>query len=74
MERDWTPGLCRLLGLAAHDLPAIWDADFFHGEAPDAWALCEINASSVFPIPDEAPAAIARTIAARLGVGAPATG
>jgi hypothetical protein len=70
MERDWTPGLCRTLGLAPGDLPAIWDADFLRGE-PDAegqdrHVLCEINASSVFPMPDEAPAAIASVLAGRL--------
>lgn len=71
MEREWTPGLCRVLGLAPDDLPVIWDADFLLGErtadGEDRYVLCEINASSVFPIPDEAPAAMARPLAAKLG-------
>jgi hypothetical protein len=71
MERDWTPALCRLLGIEPQDLPVIWDADFLLGErtaaGEDRYVLCEINASSVFPIPDEAPAAMARTLAEKLG-------
>jgi hypothetical protein len=71
MERDWTPALCGLLGIEPRDLPVIWDADFLPGErtaaGEDSYVLCEINASSVFPIPDEAPAAIARTLAEKLG-------
>jgi len=48
----------------------IWDADFMLG-APDAdgadtYVLGEINVSSVFPFPDEAPALIAARIADRL--------
>ena len=56
MERDWTPGLCRTLAIAPDDLPVIWDADFLLGprtvEGEDIYVLCEINATSVFPIPD----------------------
>ncbi|MDE2487452.1 MAG: hypothetical protein KGO51_08645, partial [Alphaproteobacteria bacterium] len=48
----------------------IWDADFLLGEkdatGQDGYVLCEINASAVFPMPDEAPAAIAKLLAARL--------
>lgn len=66
MEEDWTPGLCRALGLEPDDLPLVWDADFLLGPGPDSYVLCEINASSVFPIPAEAPAAIARTLTQRL--------
>lgn len=69
MERDWTPGLSRALDLEADDLPLIWDADFLLGpkaEGEDSYVLCEINASSVFPMPAEAPAAIARALAQRL--------
>jgi hypothetical protein len=74
MEQDWTPGLCRALGLETGELPAIWDADFLLGpkdpDGQDRYVLCEINASSVFPMPDQAPAAIARTLAARLALAA----
>jgi hypothetical protein len=70
MERDWTPGLCRTLGIDPGDLPAIWDADLLLGPkragGEDSYVLCEINASSAFPMPDEAPAAIAATLVARL--------
>jgi hypothetical protein len=70
MERDWTPGLSRLLGIAPDDLPVIWDADLLLGpktpEGDDSYVLCEINVSAVFPIPDEAPEALARTTLKRL--------
>jgi len=70
MERDWTPGMARLLEIDPDDLPAIWDADFLLGpksvDGEDSYVLCEINASSVFPMPEEAPAAIAQTLLRRL--------
>jgi hypothetical protein len=70
MERDWTPGLARRLGIAPDDLPVIWDADLLLGpktsEGDDSYVLCEINVSSVFPIPDEAPRALAKTTLERL--------
>jgi len=71
MERDWTPALCERLDIDPGDLPVIWDADFLLGErtseGEDRYVLCEVNVSSVFPMPDEAPAAMARTLAAKLG-------
>jgi hypothetical protein len=70
MERDWAPGLARLLDIAADDLPVIWDADLLLGpktpQGDDSYVLCEINVSSVFPIPDEAPQALAETTLRRL--------
>ena len=70
MENDWTPGMARALDIDLIDLPVIWDADFLLGPATfdgqDSYVLCEINASSVFPIPDEAPDAIAETLIRRL--------
>jgi hypothetical protein len=70
MERDWTPGLCRTLGIAPDDLPVIWDADFLLGpkdaNGDDSYVLCEINANAVFPIPDEAPDALAGVTLDRL--------
>jgi len=70
MEREWAPGLCRTLSIAPDDLPVIWDADFLLGpktpDGEDSYVLCEINASSVFPIPDEAPDALARIALDRL--------
>ena len=70
MERDWTPGLMAALGLDRDAMPIIWDADFLYGprdaEGRDTYVLCEINVSSVFAIPDETPAAIARLTLERL--------
>ena len=72
MEREWVPGLMKLLDIAAPELPLIWDADFLYGPrtaaGEDTYVLCEINVSSVFPIPDEAPDEIARLVEARLRV------
>jgi hypothetical protein len=70
MEDEWTPQLTSLLNIAQRDLPIIWDADFMLGpptpDGADSYVLGEINVSSVFPIPDEAPTEIARCVADRL--------
>jgi len=70
MEDEWMPQLMSLLDIRPHDLPMIWDADFMLGppgaDGTDTFVLGEINVSSVFPIPDEAPAEIARCVADRL--------
>ena len=70
MEDEWTPQLMSLIDIAATDLPMIWDADFMLGpkgtDGSDSYVLGEINVSSVFPIPDEAPAEIAQGVADRL--------
>jgi hypothetical protein len=70
METEWTPQMMGLLGIDAASLPIIWDADFLYGprdvSGEDTYVLCEINVSSVFAIPDQAPAAIARLALARL--------
>src|SRR5215472_17623976 len=70
MEDEWTPRMMQALGLDAASLPIIWDADFLYGprtaSGEDSYVLCEINVSSVFAIPDQAPAAIAHLAAARL--------
>ena len=69
MEDEWTPQLTSLLGIPWRDLPMIWDADFMLGppgaDGADSYVLGEINVSSVFPIPDEASAEIARRVADR---------
>ena len=53
-------------------LPIIWDADFLYGPrkaaGEDTYVLCEINVSSVFPIPEQAPAAIAQLAKERLAL------
>jgi hypothetical protein len=70
MENEWTPQLISLLDMDKDDLPMIWDADFMLGpvglDGADSYVLGEINVSSVFPIPDEAPAEIAHGVADRL--------
>jgi hypothetical protein len=70
MEDEWTPQLTALLDIPPRDLPMIWDADFMLGprgaDGTDSYVLGEINVSSVFPMPDEAPAEIARRVADRL--------
>jgi hypothetical protein len=70
MEDEWTPQLTSLLDITRSDLPMIWDADFMLGQTgtdgTDSYVLGEINVSSVFPIPDEASAEIARRVADRL--------
>jgi glutathione synthase/RimK-type ligase-like ATP-grasp enzyme len=70
MEDDWTAGMMKTLDIDEGSLPVIWDADFLYGPkdaaGADTYVLCEINASSCFAIPEEAPAAIARTAKHRL--------
>ena len=70
MEDDWVPAMVRRLEINPADLPVIWDADFLYGPknaaGEDTYVLCEINVSAVLPIPDEAPAEIARCVARRL--------
>ena len=56
--------MCNILSLTRDDLPVIWDADFLLGpkddDGNDSYVLCEINISSVFPIPDEAVAPLCK--------------
>jgi hypothetical protein len=70
MEAQWTPQMVGVLGIETGSLPIIWDADFLYGpctaSGEDTYVLCEINVSSVFAIPDQAPAAIARLTLDRL--------
>jgi hypothetical protein len=70
MESEWTPELTQVLGIEAESLPIIWDADFLYGprtaSGEDTYVLCEINVSSVFPFPEQAPSEIARLALARL--------
>ena len=64
MEQEWVPQMVEVLGIDRALLPIIWDADFLYGPRTatghDTYVLCEINVSSCFAVPDEAPAAIAR--------------
>ena len=71
METEWTPQMMEVLGIDRRSLPIIWDADFLYGPETasnkDSYVLCEINVSSCFAIPDQAPAAIARLALNRMG-------
>ena len=70
METEWVPRMMQTLGLDRASMPIIWDADFLYGprtaSGEDTYVLCEINVSSVFAIPDQAPAAIAQLARERL--------
>ena len=70
MESEWTPQMMQLLGIDTDSLPIIWDADFLYGPrdaaGQDTYVLCEINVSSVFPFPEQAPLEIARLAMTRL--------
>lgn len=70
MESDWVPQMMQTLSLGRAAMPIIWDADFLYGpqtaSGGDSYVLCEINVSSVFAIPDQAPVAIARLAHERL--------
>jgi hypothetical protein len=70
MEREWVPQMMAALDIDRALLPVIWDADFLYGprtaSGEDSYVLCEINVSSCFAIPDQAPAAIARLVLHRL--------
>ena len=70
MEREWVPQMMATLDIAREQLPIVWDADFLYGpktpKGEDSYVLCEINVSSVFPIPDDAPDAIGRLVAETL--------
>ena len=60
------PELKRILCLATHSLPVIWDADFLRG-ADDRYVLCEINVSSTFAFPEHAMPTVARAALACIG-------
>ncbi len=64
MEDEWVPQTIEILGIDRTRLPIIWDADFLYGprtaSGEDTYVLCEINVSSCFAVPDEAPVAIAQ--------------
>jgi hypothetical protein len=70
MENEWLAELCRTLALDAAQLPIVWDADFLYGQrdpaGADTYVLCEINVSSVYPIPNEALTPLAAATLAQL--------
>jgi hypothetical protein len=66
MESEWMPAMTHLLAIDPASLPVIWDADFLYGpktqSGEDAYVLCEINVSAVFPFPDQVVAKIAQAV------------
>jgi len=70
MESEWIPQMTEALHIRPDELPVIWDADFLYGpktrDGDDTYVLCEINVSSVLPIPDQAPDEIAQSVETRL--------
>lgn len=70
LEGEWVELLRTRLGVAAAELPVLWDADFLFGgpEGSDEprHVLCEINVSSVSPYPESATAEIVATVCALL--------
>jgi hypothetical protein len=70
MEAEWTPQMMEVLGIESGSLPIVWDADFLYGprtaSGEDSYVLCEINVSSVFAIPQQVPAVIARLALSKL--------
>ena len=70
MVSEWTPQMMHVLGIDFGSPPIIWDADFLYGprdaSGRDTYVLYEINVSSVFPFPEEAPAETARLATAQL--------
>ena len=70
LESGWIAEMQRLCNVDTESLPVIWDADFLLGPktaaGEDTYVLCEINVSSVFPIPDEAWAPLAEATVARV--------
>jgi len=63
LENDWVAQMQRALDIDRASLPVIWDADFLLGpktdSGKDTYVLCEINVSSVSPMPEEAAAPLA---------------
>ncbi len=73
-DGDAVPELSRFKHVieATGSLPVLWDADFLYGpkdaSGEDTYVLCEINASSVSPFPDEALEPLADAVVSQLGV------
>jgi hypothetical protein len=70
LEDEWVSMLGERLGVAAAELPVLWDADFLLGGAEGAddphHVLCEINVSSVAPYPESATVEIVAAVRALL--------
>jgi hypothetical protein len=70
VETGWASQMMQVPGIDSTSLPIIWDADFLYGPrhaaGDDTYVFCEINVSSVFAIPDQVSASIARLALDRL--------
>jgi hypothetical protein len=70
LETAWVVEMQGVLDIHRESLPVIWDADFLFGpkaaSGEDTYVLCEINVSSVYPMPDEAVAPLAEAAVARV--------
>lgn len=67
LETEWVPSLQRSEDIGT--MPLLWDADFLYGpktDDGDDYVLCEINVSSVYPFPGQAPRKLAAATLARL--------
>ena len=68
LEAEWIPQMQAKVGVAAEELPALWDADFLYGpktpDGRDTYVLCEINISAVSPYPDSAAVPVAEALIA----------
>jgi hypothetical protein len=71
LEDGWIAEMQRVLDIGREALPVIWDADFLLGArtaaGEDTYVLCEINVSSVFPMPDEAVAPLVQAAIEAVG-------
>jgi hypothetical protein len=58
LEGGWIDALCERAGVESARVPLLWDVDFLLGERgvadAERYVLCEINVSSVWPIPEAA--------------------
>lgn len=66
LDKSWLPALAAKMGLSDADFPLLWDADFFFGDPPKEYLLCEINVSCVSPFPESAIAPLIRDLTRRL--------
>jgi hypothetical protein len=66
LEEEWIPAAQSLLQISNHQLPLLWDCDFFFGpkdvDGLDTYVLGEINVSCVSPFPDSAALPLAKAL------------
>jgi hypothetical protein len=69
LESSWVPALLNHFAMTSHNLPLLWDADFFLGEPERPYLLCEINVSCVSPFPESAITPLIEELQRRLNAG-----